>query len=114
MKSYCNDGCGFSVLLNAIMITFPSAHVNAFADAYPNLIREVTLFFSQRFALNFCFRPPKHLTLVPQTTDEIVPRSQLFASLGTVCCDSSPAADKVLPILNDVWKSVSRVEDCVQ
>jgi hypothetical protein len=43
MKSYCNDGCGFSVLLNAIMTTFPSAHVSAFADAYPNLIREVTL-----------------------------------------------------------------------
>jgi hypothetical protein len=41
MKTYCNDGCGFSVLLNAIMQSFPSAHVTAFADAYPNLIREV-------------------------------------------------------------------------
>lgn len=41
MKTYCNDGCGFSVLLNAIMSSFPSSHVSAFAEAYPNLIREV-------------------------------------------------------------------------
>jgi hypothetical protein len=43
MKSYCNDGCGFSVLLNAIMTSFPSAHVSAFAEAFPNLIREVSI-----------------------------------------------------------------------
>jgi hypothetical protein len=41
MKTYCNDGCGFSVLLNAIMSSFPSSLVSAFAEAYPNLIREV-------------------------------------------------------------------------
>jgi hypothetical protein len=43
MKTYCNDGTGFSVLLNAIMSSFPSAHVSAFAEVYPNLIREVLL-----------------------------------------------------------------------
>jgi hypothetical protein len=41
MKTYCNDGGGFSVLLNAIMTSFPSAHVSAFAEAFPDLIRQV-------------------------------------------------------------------------
>ncbi len=122
MKTYCTDGSGFSVLLNAIMSSFPSVHVSAFAEAYPNLIREVLIciqilflcfssfatLFTTQWSFSTC-NAPRH----PQTTDEIVPRSQLFASLGVVCCDSSPAADKILPILNDVWKSVSRVEDCV-
>ena len=64
MKTYCNDGCGFSVLLNAIMQSFPSAHVTAFADAYPNLIREVFATFKYNTdCLLFCVCNPTVILL---------------------------------------------------
>jgi hypothetical protein len=69
MKTYCNDGTGFSVLLNAIMSSFPSAHVSAFAEAYPNLIREVLHFVADVVLINNSF-PCVHsdiLLSIPQS-----------------------------------------------
>jgi hypothetical protein len=72
-----------SVLLN-ILNNFPAASVSSAAQEIAGIIREV---------------------------DVVVPKARLYAAFGRALIASPPAKGIQLPLLNEVWKFVSKLED---
>jgi hypothetical protein len=53
------------------------------------------------------------MTAIMKASDEVaaVPRSKLYLALGRALIQHTPPQAQRLPILNDVWKVVTKIED---
>lgn len=84
-KDFCNNGPVLYLLLEA----FDARYVSAHAMSMTTLIRQAD-------------------------ESAIVPKSRLYLQLGRALITSSPPQDQRLPILNDVWKVVTKISDPIE
>lgn len=78
--------CGNSAVLIHLIANFQASFISKHAQSMVALIKEAT-------------------------PNAAIPKSKLWLTLGKSLVESAPPKDQLLPILNDVWKVVTKIED---
>lgn len=86
MLEQYKDSCGHSMVLLYILSSFDPKHIAASATTLVGLIKECE-------------------------ENSALPKSRLYLALGQALAVSAPPKSQRLPLLNDVWKVVTKIQD---